>query len=96
MTDPKTTLAQANPHAIVLEGHDDALIGIVWLPGQTRPVALYDDTLLAESILDQNPDWSMDDAYDWIDANVPIGVNAPAVIEVMADADELDDFICWS
>lgn len=93
---PKEALAEVNPHAIVLDGHDDALIGIVWLPGQPRPVALYDDTLLAESIAAQNPDWSMDDAYEWIDANVPAGIDAPAVVEVMADAEELEDAIDWS
>ena len=95
MSDPKTILAQVNPHAIFLEGHDDAIVGIVWLPGQLRPVAMYDDTLLAESIVSQNFDWNMDDAYEWIDANVPVGADAPAVIEVMADAEELDDDIDW-
>ena len=95
MTDPKTTLAQVNPNAILLDGHDDALIGIVWLPGLVRPVALYDDTLLAESIVNQNPEWTMDEAYEWIDANVPAGEDAPAVLEVMADADELEDALDW-
>lgn len=88
---PKQTLAEVNPHAITLDGHDSALIGIIWLPGQTRPVALYDDTLLAESIVSQNFDWRMADAYEWIDANVPVGPDAPAVIEIIAEVDDDDD-----
>jgi hypothetical protein len=99
VSDPKTILAQVNPHAILLEGHDEAIVGIVWLPDQLRPVALYDDTRLAESIVSQNLDWTMDDAYEWIDANVPVGADAPAVVEVMADAEELaeelDDATDW-
>ncbi len=95
MTDPKTTLVQVNPHAILLEGHDDALIGIVWLPGQVRPVAMYDDTLLIESIITRNPNWSAEEAYDWIDA-IPDTNDAPIIVEVLADAEELDESIDWS
>jgi hypothetical protein len=93
---PRETLISINPNAIFLDGHDDALLGLIWLPGQSRPVALYDDTLLAESIVAQNPNWSIDDAYEWIDANVPFGGDAPAVVGIMPDADELEDAIEWS
>jgi hypothetical protein len=93
---PKEALALVNPHAILIEGHDACLIGIVWLPGQLRPVAMYDDTLLAEALIAKNTGWTMEDAYAWIDSNVPVGTDAPVVIEIMADAEELEDATVWS
>lgn len=57
---------------------------------------MYDDTLLAEDLIAKNEGWTLEDAYAWIDANVPVGTDAPVVIEIMADAEELEDATVWS
>jgi hypothetical protein len=74
-------LAQLNPDALVADGHDDALIGVLLRPGKP-PVACYDREKLIEGLQQQGLDW--DDAVEWFEFNV-IGAYVGEATPVYAD-----------
>ena len=87
MPTPREVLATINPEAILLDGHDSAIVGIVWVPDRVGPVAMYDDDLLIDSLLDQNPGWNFQDATEWIESSVDIGPHSPTVVEFFDEGD---------
>ena len=87
---PKMVLAVVNPQAEFFAGHDSAIVGIVWPPGLPRPVALYDEGMLLDSIVATRPEWTPDDAFQWLYENLTDSDDSPAIVSI-EDDDEDDD-----
>jgi hypothetical protein len=58
-------ITENNPDAILWDDLDEAVIGFT-----TDYVAVYDLDKLSECLLKQNPDWTEQDALEWIDFNI--------------------------
>lgn len=82
------TLLEINPEAVLIEGYDSAVIGIIWNTKHNRLVALYDARTLLNAVLKAHSDMTtVEAAYNWVGVNIPDGPNAPAIFE-MSDEDE--------
>ena len=88
---PKMVLAVINPNAEFFDGHDSAIVGIVWPPGLPRPVALYDEGRLIDSIVSTRPKWTPEDAFQWVYENLTDSDDAPAIVSHDDDDDDDDD-----
>ena len=55
---------------IVLEGFDEAVIGVGECVGVDSPVMVYDYNKCLTVLMKQNKDWDMEDAIEWMDYNV--------------------------
>lgn len=68
-------IRENNPEAIIWDDLDDAIIGYT-----TDFLAVYDIIKLSECLLKNNPDWTEEDALEWIDYNIVgayVGQNTP-------------------
>ena len=75
-------IAQANPEAIVVDGMEDALIGLAYRSG-VSPVACYDKKICARIVMKEN-NLSYTDTLEWLEENifsVYAGVYTPIFIK---------------
>jgi len=75
-------VAQVNPEAIVVDGMDEALIGLAYRSG-ISPVACYDKKRCAKIVMKEHK-LSYQDALEWLEENVfsiYAGIYTPIFIE---------------
>lgn len=68
-----------NPEALLIEGHDNAIVGMVNMGG--RYVVLYDPVKVVDNLMDEGA--SYDDAYEFFSYNIEsayVGKNTPAFL----------------
>lgn len=81
MTDPRGMLEEImtiNPDAFIIDGHDNAIIGMTVQHG-SLPVVLYDSNKIIDNLM-MNDDMDYDDAVEFFSFNIEcayVGKNTP-------------------
>ena len=82
-------LAVGNPEAVLWDGLDAAIIGIGLRDG--KPVAVYGYNALIDAFLAREPQWTVDDAMEWIDYNIANTYVGPFTPLLQYEDDEDDN-----
>lgn len=88
MSDIRQLLTQCNPEALIIEGHDNAIVGVGTRCGQPD-VAVYDNSIIRENLMADGCDET--DAIEYMNHNILYawhGINSPMLMEPSEARDE--------
>ena len=95
MTDRmRDEISEFNPNAVLLTGHDNAILGMISIPGRS-PVVLYDPLKIIDNLM-KDSDMSHEDAQEFFSYNIEcawVGDGTPAML-VRLEANGGDDDEC--
>ncbi len=74
--DVRDFLAKYAPDTVVMDPQelDEAIVALVFLGREGKPTACYCLNKLATQFLKLNPEWTLEDAHEWIDYNCCTGL----------------------
>jgi hypothetical protein len=79
--DMRDEIAEYNPNAAILTGHDNAIVGMISIPGRSN-VVLYDPLKIIDNLM-TNDGMTHEEATEWFSHNIEcawVGDGTPAML----------------
>ena len=76
-------LQDENPEALFMDGLDDAIVGVTVGQAGQNALVVYDERKIIDILVEQDPDHSEEDAWDYYGFNVQgayVGEHTPIII----------------